>query len=107
MHASAPSEYYYRVRDEQFNPTRRRLFENGAAERGDFQYPPAVAAMFIYLNRAGFDGLYRLNSRGDFNVRVGRYTNPRICDAANLRAVFCCPRVGLSGRPTRLVDGGC
>ena len=43
--------------------------------------------MFIYLNRTGFNGLYRLNGRGDFNVPVGRYTNPTICDAANLRAV--------------------
>jgi DNA adenine methylase len=43
--------------------------------------------MFIYLNRTGFNGLYRLNSQGSYNVPAGRYANPRICDASNLRAV--------------------
>jgi len=43
--------------------------------------------MFIYLNRTGFNGLFRLNSRGAFNVPVGRYSNPTICDGSNLRAV--------------------
>ena len=43
--------------------------------------------MFIYLNRTGFNGLFRLNSRGEFNVPAGRYANPRICDADNIRAV--------------------
>lgn len=45
-----------------------------------------VAAWFIYVNRAGFNGLYRVNAEGRFNVSFGRYTNPTICDADNLRA---------------------
>jgi DNA adenine methylase len=44
------------------------------------------AARTIYLNRAGFNGLYRLNSKGGFNVPFGRHTNPTLCDAPNLRA---------------------
>jgi DNA adenine methylase len=41
--------------------------------------------MLVYLNRTGFNGLFRLNSAGDFNVPIGRYANPTICDEERLR----------------------
>lgn len=63
-------DHYYRVRDDK--PGTLTLVER--------------AARTIYLNKTGFNGLYRVNSAGRFNVPFGRYTNPTFCDPDNLRA---------------------
>jgi DNA adenine methylase len=84
-HQRAPAKHYYAVRDERFNPLRRALSLTESKQQVD--YTPSLAAMFIYLNRTGYNGLFRLNAAGEFNVPAGRYSNPRICDADNLRRV--------------------
>ena len=84
-HTRDPEEHYYQVRNKRFNPQRARI-ANGHGP--DIQrYTPQLAAMLIYLNRTGFNGLFRLNSQGAFNVPVGRYKNPTVCDADNLASV--------------------
>lgn len=72
-------DYYYRVRKE-FNSI--KLHE-------DFINKPDIrkAALFLYLNKTCYNGLYRVNSKGEFNVPFGRYKNPRIYNEENLLAV--------------------
>jgi len=82
-YTSAGGAHYYAVRDEVFNPVRRDLF--GRPDPAG-AYTPELAAMLIFLNRTGFNGLFRLNARGAFNVPHGRHSAPRICDGENLRA---------------------
>jgi DNA adenine methylase len=82
-HAKRSGAHYYDIRDNHFNPQRRAL----APSSRPFRYTPALAAMLIYLNRTGYNGLFRLNASGEFNVPAGRYASPRICDEENIRDV--------------------
>lgn len=65
--------YYYEKR-EQFNKLK---LENNSEE-------VKRAALMIFLNRTCFNGLYRVNKKGLFNVPMGDYKNPKICDEENL-----------------------
>jgi len=67
----APKRTFYGVRDD---PLPKR------------SSPRSRAARFIFLNRTCYNGLYRVNLSGKFNVPFGEYDNPRICDPKGLRA---------------------
>jgi len=75
-------DHYYRVRDHD-------------RPRSD----AARAARLIFLNRCGYNGLYRVNRSGKFNVPFGRYKNPVICDVTKLEAA------ALALRRVKLVHG--
>ena len=81
-HRRGGRDHYYSVRDEQFNPARDAWRAAGARPE---LYPVALAAMLIYLTRTGYNGLFRLNASGHFNVPAGRYQNPSIADASRVR----------------------
>lgn len=66
---------------------RTRAFYLKMRERDiDGEPDPEVAAWFIFLNKMGFNGLYRVNSKNRFNVPFGDNRNAQICDEENLRA---------------------
>ena len=72
-HNADGSEHFYRIRDLEFNPTRKKILGSGDPASA---YTPKLAAMLIYLNRTGFNGLFRVNASGAFNVPAGRYVRP-------------------------------
>ena len=88
-HRRHGDECYYDVRDRRFNPSRATLMaeSGGDGKLAATRYSPELAAMLIFLNRTGFNGLFRLNRVGAFNVPAGRYSDPRICDAEHVRQV--------------------
>ena len=70
---------YYYAKRERFNAL--KAAQNNIIE---------IAALFIFLNRTCFNGLYRVNSKGGYNVPMGSYKKPSICDAENILAVSAC-----------------
>lgn len=69
-------DYYYTIRALDRDPSRYSKLSD--VEK---------ASRTIYLNRCCYNGLYRVNSKGQFNVPFGRYKNPNFCDKENLLAV--------------------
>lgn len=68
--------YYYEKRRE-YNNLKINIEENNIEK----------AVLFIFLNKTCFNGLYRVNKKGEFNVPIGTYKKPKICDEENLKNV--------------------
>ncbi|MDN5331253.1 MAG: adenine methylase [Tepidanaerobacteraceae bacterium] len=73
--------FYYKIREE-YN----RQKNNFDYANYNFDWIKRAASL-IFLNKTCFNGLYRLNKKGEFNVPFGKYKNPTICDSENLIAV--------------------
>ena len=81
-------EFIERDKDERkiYYMTKRELF-NELKISGDETVNIEKAVLMIFLNKTCFNGLFRVNKKGLFNVPMGAYKNPMICDEENLRAV--------------------
>ena len=75
MNENGRKYFYYNARDK-FNAL--QLSQETAVDK---------ATLFIFLNKTCFNGLYRVNKKGQFNVPMGAYKNPTICDESNLRNI--------------------
>ena len=69
-------DYYYKKREE-YNSLKINSEVNNIEK----------AILFIFLNKTCFNGLYRVNKKGKFNVPMGAYKKPKICDEENLKNV--------------------
>jgi len=72
LEAENKKEYYY---------SKRELYNTRKTDLS------TQAALFIFLNRTCFNGLYRVNRKNNYNVPIGSYNKPTICDAQNILCV--------------------
>lgn len=77
------AEYLLLSEDEQ----KEYFYERRVEYNHEAAHTLRKTALLIFLNRTCFNGLYRENKKGEFNVPFGKHKRPTICDAANLRSV--------------------
>lgn len=75
MNSNQQKEYFY---------IQRNKFNNGIRNN---THDISMAILFIFLNKTCFNGLYRVNRQGFYNVPVGSYRKPNICDPDNIRTI--------------------
>jgi DNA adenine methylase len=80
-----PERLVARLADFENEHSKEHFYAIRALDPDSFVDDVEVAAWFIYLNKTAFNGLYRVNSKGKFNVPIGRYDRPNICDTDAIR----------------------
>lgn len=77
LNNSNREKLYYEIRED-FNSNRKSYYN---------EFNPIRASQIVFMNRTCFNGLFRVNSKGGFNVPYGNYKNPKILDSENIYAV--------------------
>ena len=75
-----------KVQRKQYYLEKRQIFNDLKIKKSN-EFNILKASYLIFLNRTCFNGLYRVNSKGLFNVPMGSYKNPQICDEKNIIAI--------------------
>lgn len=68
---------------------KKQYYLDRRSEFNKLSIPKSIrkSALFIFLNKTGFNGMYRENNSGQYNIPFGKHDHPLICDAVNLRIV--------------------
>jgi len=85
-----PDELIESLKNITFTNSRKRYLQNRSAfnsMKGKKAFDVERAAYFIYLNKHGFNGLWRVNKNGNFNVPFGRYRNPQLPTQDHIKAL--------------------
>jgi len=81
MNLEERKDYFYEIRNDFNNNLNGFDYEN-------YSYDHVIrASQMIFLNKTCFNGLYRVNKNGKFNVPMGKYKNPLICDDINIKNI--------------------
>jgi DNA adenine methylase len=79
------NEEQYKNTKEMYTVNKQKF--NKLKDKTDNEQKILIATLFIYLNRVGFNGMYRENKKGEFNIPYGKQKNPTICNKEMIEKV--------------------
>ncbi|MFA5382019.1 MAG: DNA adenine methylase [Candidatus Micrarchaeia archaeon] len=85
---SKPSELIEELKTSKYQNEKKTYYKlRNKYNNQEYQDDTERAALFIYFNKTGFNGLWRVNSKDQYNVPMGKYKNPTLCDEDNIKLV--------------------